>query len=99
MLKAPEVEAATKALFDHIDACKQCNEGEESDESLCSVGLGLYDLESKAISRTSTRIDLNKTPGGWIAKFADREGGGTGRTAQEALCNLADIIDKCMEDV
>ena len=101
MNNSPEFKEATQRLMSHCQRCEQCASSFDDDreEGLCEVGQKLYEDESAAMRRTSASISLIKQEdGGWIASFSDgREGGGFGHTAHEALCNLSDIIEKCLE--
>ena len=98
---APEVVEATKNLCDHVEeACETCSAACEMDDAvphLCDEGKALYELEQKAIARTSVQVSLVKQDdGGWIANFTDRPGGGFGKTASEALHNLANVVEECL---
>jgi hypothetical protein len=98
--QSKEVAEASDAFFKHIDSCSQCAEAndQENELGLCEEGQKLYDAEAAAMRKSGASIQLVKqADGGWTASFSDgRPGGGFGSTAQEALCNLSDIVEKCM---
>lgn len=97
--EAPEREQATKALCAHLDSCDQCKDANEKEveDLLCEEGTRLYEEENRIGLQTSASINLVKEEdGGWCAAFSDRPGGASGKTAPEALCNLADIVEECL---
>jgi hypothetical protein len=96
---SPEVKEASAKFFAHVEACTQCKEAFDNDypEDLCKEGDAAYEAEHAAMRKTGVEIRLVKQEdSNWVASFSDRHGGGFGSTPQEALCNLADIIEECM---